>query len=104
MAIKADNSPARPFRAAVIRLVELLLRKRSQEQPQPVELLRIQDAVEQLEEIIDRDQLSLRHVAQIGSCGQVNRRRELGYQVVRQIKVEVETSEITPFLLLDLVD
>ena len=49
----------------------------------PFDLLRVQNAVEQLEEVHDRDELALRHVAQVGPRGQEDRRRELGQEVRR---------------------
>ena len=50
--------------------------KRAQEQPQPLELLGIQDPVEQLVIILERHLLALRDVAQVGPGRQVDRRRE----------------------------
>jgi hypothetical protein len=43
--------------------VELLLRERRQQQPEPFELLGIQDAVEELVEIVRGDEASARHQA-----------------------------------------
>ncbi len=65
MAVKARHAAGR-FRAApVFGLVELLLRERSHQQPEPFDLFRVQNAVEDLVEILDGDELPLRDVAQI---------------------------------------
>ena len=46
VAVEARHAAARAFGTAILGLVELLLRKRRQEQAQPFDLLRVQDAVE----------------------------------------------------------
>src|SRR5712671_734267 len=51
--IQAAHAPARLLRAAILGLVELLLRKRRHQKTQALELLRIDDAVEQLVIILD---------------------------------------------------
>jgi hypothetical protein len=63
VAIEAGDATVRALRPAILGLVELLLRKRRHEQPQSLDLLGIEDAVEQLEEVVDRDELALRFVA-----------------------------------------
>ena len=80
--------------AAVVGLVELLLRERRHQQAQALELLRIEDAVEELEEVVDGDELALRDVAEVGPRGQEDRRRKLGQEMVGQIEVEVEAGEV----------
>jgi hypothetical protein len=40
---------------------------------------------------------------QIGARGQIDRWRELGQKVIRQIKINVEPLQVTPVLLLDRV-
>ena len=98
-------TPRLGFHAApVLGRVELLLRERRDQQPQPFELLRVQDAVEQLVVVVDRDELALRDVAEVGPRGQVDRRRKLGQEVVGQVEVEIEAGQVAVFLLLDLVD
>jgi hypothetical protein len=47
MAIKAGNSQTRMFRAAIRRLIELLLRKWRQQQPQAFQLFGIENAIKQ---------------------------------------------------------
>ena len=78
--------------------------KRRQQQPQPFQLLRVQDAVEQLEVVAQPDDLALRHVAQVGARGEEDRRRKLGHEMVGQIEVEIEPRQVAILLLLDLVD
>ena len=104
MAIKAGDATVGACGAAILRLVELLLRKRRDQQPQSLELLGIQDAVEQLIVIHDRHNLALRDVAQIRTRRQVDRRRKLRQEVLGQIVIEVEPREVARFLSFDLVD
>src|SRR5712664_329354 len=73
--------------------IELLLRKLGHEQAQTIELLRVQNAIEQLVEIINRHDLSFRNIAEIGPGCQENRRRKFRQEPVRQIEVHVETLE-----------
>ena len=79
-----------PFGAAVFGLVELLLGERRDQQPQALELLGVQNAVEELVEVVDGHQLALGDIAQVGPRGQKDGRRELGQEVVGQVEVEVE--------------
>ena len=73
------------------------------QQTHPFDLLRIEDTVEDLVEVFDRDQLALRDIAQIGPRGQVDRRRKFREKMIRQIEIEVKTCQIPTFLL-DFVD
>ena len=70
----------------------------------PSSLLGVQDAVEQLEEVLDRDQLALRDVAEVRPRGQEDGRRELGQEVLGDVEVEVEARQVALLLPLDLVD
>ena len=79
--------------------VELLLRKLRDQQAQPVELLRIQNAIEQIVEVVDGDQLSFGNITEIRARRQENRRRKLRQKVFRNVKVHVEAFQ--PRLLLD---
>ncbi len=90
--------------AAVFDGVELLLGKRRDQQPQSFELLGIEDVLEQLVEVAERHQFPLRDVAQIRPCCQIDRRRELGQKMIRQVEVEVEASQIPIGLLLRFLD
>jgi len=77
----------------------LLLRKRRHQEPQPLEVLGIEDAVEQLIEVVDRDELALRDVAQIGPRGQEDRRRKLRQEMVGKVELQVEAREIARKML-----
>src|SRR6476661_5636333 len=89
VAIETGDAPMRLPAAAVLGGVELLLRERGNEQPQTLDLLRVQKAVEQFVEVIDRNQLALGNIAQIRAGCQKNRGRELGQDVIGQIEVEI---------------
>ena len=81
----------RPFGLAIVSGVELLLRKLRDQQSQTFKLFRIQNAIEQLVEVVDRDQLSFGNVAEILARGQKQRRRKLGQEMIGQIEIHVET-------------
>src|SRR5713101_2510790 len=83
---------------------ELLLRKGRHEQPKALELLWIQESVEELVVIVARDQLAPRDIAKIGPGREVNGRRELRQEPVRQVEIEVEAGQVATRLLLDLSD
>ena len=70
--------------------VELLLRELRDQQPQAFQVLGVEDALEDLLEVLDGHHLALRHVAQVGPRGQEDGRRELGQEVLGQVEVEVE--------------
>ena len=91
-------------RAPVLDLIELLLGERGQQQAQAVELFGVEDAVEQLEEVVEGDQLPLRDVAEVGARDQEDRGRELGQEVVGQVEVEVESLQVPLLVALDGVD
>src|SRR5260370_37288801 len=63
VAIEAGHAPARLLRAAILGLVELLLRKRRHQKTQALELLRIDDAVEQLIIILEWSSLNEKSIA-----------------------------------------
>jgi hypothetical protein len=96
--------PARQLGAAVLRLIELLLRERSDEQAQTFDLLGSDDAVEQLVIVLDGDELALRDVAKVRALIEVHRRREFRQEMIRDVVLDVETREIACFLPFDLVD
>ena len=104
MAVEARDAAMRALRAAVAGHVELLLRKGREQQPQAVELLGIEDAVEELHEIVDRDALAFRHVAEVGPRGQKDGRGKLREEMIGQIEVEIEAGQVALLLLLQLVD
>jgi hypothetical protein len=102
--IEAGRAAARLFRSAVLGLVVLLLRERRHQKAQALDLLRWQNAVEQFVVIVDRNELALRDVAEIGALIEVHRRRKLGQEVIRDIVIDIEPREIAGFLAVDLVD
>ncbi len=104
VAVEACNALAWAFGAPIVGQVELLLSERREQQAEPVELLGVQDALEQLEEVIGRYQLPLRHVAQVGARRQKNGRRKLRQKLLGQVEVEIEASKIAAGLFQDLID
>ena len=104
VAVEAGHPQRRLRRAAVIGQVELLLRKRDHQEPQPVELLRVEDAVEEPVVVLVGDQLALRHIAQIGPRRQEDGRGELRQEVVGQVELEVKAGQVALGLLQDLLD
>ncbi len=76
--------------APILGLVELLLRKRRQQQTQALNLLRIQNAVEHLVEVSMVTSLPLRNVAQVRPGGQIDGGGKLRKKVFREIEIEVE--------------
>ena len=62
-------------------------------------MLGIQRALEKLHKVINRHALPFRHVAEIGPRGEENGRGEFRQQMIRQIKIEVETRKIALLLL-----
>ena len=95
MAIKACHAAhaIRLFRLPVGGRVELLLRELRDQQAQALEVLGIQDALEDLLEVFDRDNLALGNVTQVGTGRQIDRRRELGQKVIGQVEIKVEALE-----------
>src|SRR5207244_8604232 len=102
--VQTDNATAGPHRAAVFGGVELLLRERRDQQPQAFELFGIQYPVEQVVKVVKSNQFTLGHVTEIGPRREINGWRELRQKVVRQVKIQIEAREVSPFLFLNLVD
>src|SRR5690606_13327265 len=98
MTVEAGHPEMRPLAAPVVRHVELLLRERRHEEPEALELLRIEDPVEELEEVLRGDELPLRDVAELGARRQVDRRRKLGQEVLGKVEVDVEAAEVALLL------
>ena len=67
VAVEAGHARARLQGPPVVRGVELLLRERRHQQPQALQLLGVQEPVEKLEVVGQRDHLALRDVAQVGT-------------------------------------
>src|SRR5215470_14437815 len=76
VAIKAGHTAAWQCRTAVLGLVKLLLRERSQQKAQSFQLLGVNDAVEQLVVIFDSIELALRDISEIRALIEVDRGRE----------------------------
>jgi len=91
VAIETGNAAARAFGTAVLGLIELLLRERRHQQAQSLELLGIQNPLEQSILVVDCHQFALGDIAQIRPRGQVNGWRKFRHEMVRQIKIEIET-------------
>ena len=104
VAVEAGDALMRLQAAPVLGQVELLLRKRRDQQPQALELLRIENVLEQPLEVVERDELALRDVAEVGPRHQEDCRGEFGKEVIGQIEVEVESREVAAGLLHRLVD
>jgi hypothetical protein len=104
VAVEARDAAARPHRPAILHLVELLLGERRQQQAQPVELLGVQDPVEQLEEVVERHELPLRDVPEVGARDEEDRGRELGKEVVGEVEVQIEALQVALLVALDGVD
>jgi hypothetical protein len=78
---------------AIVGGVELLLRERRHEQAEAVELHRGDQVLEQPVEVVDRDHLAPRHVAQLGAALQEDCGRKLGQERHGQVEVDVEPLE-----------
>ena len=92
MAIEAGHAPQAVglLGLAIGGRIELLLRELRDEQSQAFQVLGVQDAGKELLKVIDRDNLALRHVAQVGTRRQEHGWWELGQKGIRQIKIEIE--------------
>src|ERR1035437_175572 len=98
MAVQARHPAARLLRAPVDCFIELLLRKRSQQQPQAFNLLRVQNAGEHIVVVVDGDQLPLGHVAKIRPRGEVHCRGKLRQKALRNIEVQIEARQVAVLL------
>src|SRR5215831_368197 len=104
VAIEAGDATMRARAAAVFRIVELLLWKRSDQQTQALDLLGVQNPVEELIRIGDRYQFPLRDIAQVRPRGQIDCWREFRQHMIRKIEVEIEASKVALLLFLDFVN
>ena len=93
VAVEAGHPQARVDALAVVGRVELLLREGGQQELQAGELDRGQDVLEERVEVIDRDDLAPRDVAQLGAVLQEHGRRELGQEGLGQVEFDVEPLE-----------
>jgi len=104
VAVEAGDAPAGLLRPAVVGQVELLLRRGRDQQPEALKLLGVENAVEELEVVVDRDDLALRDISEVRPSRQVDRGREVRQEVVGEVEVQVKARQIPAFLLEDLVD
>src|SRR6185369_1375360 len=104
VAIEAGYPAADMLAPAILRLVELLLRKRREQQAESFDLLGVEQTVKELIEVFDGDQLPLGDVTQVGTRGQKNGRWEFGKEVVRNVEVKIEACKVSLLLLVDLIN
>src|ERR1700720_3295754 len=76
--IQASHTTAWLVSTAIVGLIKLLLRERTKQQPQSLDLLGIEDAVKQAEKVCNGEQLSFGDIAQIRPRGQINGGRKFG--------------------------
>src|SRR3984893_764389 len=105
VAVEARCAAARLLGAAVLGLIELLLRERRHQKAHTFYLLGRENAVKQRVIVLDGDELALRDVAEVGALIEVDRRREFRQKMIGDVVLDVETREVaTAFLPFDLVD
>src|SRR6185436_11553424 len=104
MTIQTRDAELRLRYLAIVGGIELLLRERRQQQAQALHLNRREDPVHQLEKVACRQQLAFRHVTELGPRRQKDGRRKFRQQVIRQMKVDVETLQRAMLTLVDLID
>jgi hypothetical protein len=102
--VEAGDSPTGTLGAAVFGLVKLLLRKGTQQQPQALDLFRVQDSIEKFIVVVDREQLPFGDVPEIGPRSEIDGCRKFRQDMIGQIKIEVEADEVTAFLPFRLFD
>ena len=102
VAVQAGHAEARLGRLAVIRGIELLLRERRQQHPEPVELHRRQEILEEPVVVVDRHDLAARHVAELGPILQEDGGRKLRQERFGEIELHVEALEPREHASLDL--
>src|SRR5260370_28198643 len=64
----------------------------------------MENAVKQIEIVLDGDELALRDVTEVGALIEVDRRRKFRQKMIGDVVIDVETREIASFLPFDLVD
>src|SRR5262249_6589696 len=87
VAIEAGHALAWFLALAVEGSIELLLGKLGDQQADAFQVLGVEDAAEDLLEVVDGDHLALGNVTQVGPGGQKDGRRELRQEVVWQVEV-----------------
>src|SRR5882757_914292 len=97
--VETRDSAAGLVGTAIGGLIELLLRKRSEQQAEPFDLLRVENAIEQVVEVCDGDELSFGDVTEVRARRQINGGRKFGKKVVRDVEVEIEAGQVALLLL-----
>ena len=87
------NHPVGTIGPPVLRRVELLLGKLRHEKAQAFDLLRVQDAVEDLVVVLQRDDPPLRDVPQVRPRREEDRRGLVGKDLLGEVEIHVETHE-----------
>src|SRR5258705_11642666 len=82
MTVETGHPEAGLLHQTIRRRVELLLGKGGEQEPEPLQLLRVQDAVEGLVIVYDFDELPLRGISQVGERPQVQLGRKLSEEPV----------------------
>ena len=95
VAIKAGHPdhPVGAIRPPVLGRIELLLGELRDQKAQTFELLRVQETVESLVVILERDHPSLRDIAKIRARRQEDRRGPVGQNVLREVEIQIEARE-----------
>ena len=104
MAVEASDTLVRPDSAAVLRGIELRLGKRRYQEPQALQLFRIQSVFEQGVVVVECDELAFGYIAEIRPRRQVDWSRKLGQEMIRQIEIEVEARQVASGLTLRFID
>src|SRR5262245_31268422 len=94
MTVEAGHAEMPFQRPSVLRGVELRLRERADQQPQALQLLRIENVLEQFVKIRHRYQLSLAHIAEVRPRRQEYRCGELRQKVLRQVEIQIEPRQV----------
>jgi hypothetical protein len=103
VAVEAGHAVALLEHLAIFGLVELLLRKRSEQQAKPLHLHRRHVTDHDGVEVAYREQLALGDVTEIRPRLQENGRRELRREVIGEIEVDVEAPQVAMLRGPDLV-
>ena len=104
MAVEAGDALMGLQAPPVVGGVELLLRERRDQQPQPFELLGVEDVLEQPLEVVERDELPLDTSPRSGRVVRKIAAGKLGQEMIGQVEVEIESRQVAVGLLLRFVD
>src|SRR4051794_38991022 len=104
VAVEASHAEALVSALAVLGLIELLLRERREQKPEPLDLDRSENADHQLVIVLDRQQLPSRHIAQFRMGGEKQGRREFRGEAIREIQIDIEAPQVAGLLPSNLVN